>query len=78
MELKRLGFVEGQNLIVDRYSAEGVSERYDAVAREVVATNPDVIYTGGTPITRRFKAATSTMPAVTMTGDPVRSAAVIE
>jgi putative tryptophan/tyrosine transport system substrate-binding protein len=71
-ELKRLGYVEGDNLIIDRYSAEGKSERYDAVAREVVATNPDVISTGGTPLTLRFKAATSTIPVVTLTGDPIR------
>src|SRR5262245_25961779 len=46
-ELKRQGFVEGENLIVDRYSAEGRAERYEALAREVVATNPDAILTGG-------------------------------
>src|SRR5262245_32439559 len=48
-ELKRAGLVEGENVIIDRYSAEGQSDRYEAVAREVVATNPDVIVTGGTP-----------------------------
>lgn len=71
-ELKRQGFVEGENLIVDIYSAEGSAERYEPVAREVVAANPDVIYTGGTPMTLKFKAATSTIPVVTVTGDPIR------
>ncbi len=71
-ELKRLGYVEGENLILDLYSAEGRAERYEALAREVVSTNPDLIYTTGTPLTLRFKAATSTIPVVTMTGDPIR------
>jgi putative ABC transport system substrate-binding protein len=71
-ELKRLGYVEGENLIVDLYSAEGKAERYEALAREVVSTNPDLIYTTGTPLTLRFKAATSTIPVVTITGDPIR------
>lgn len=71
-ELKRLGYVEGENLIVDLYSAEGRAERYEALAREVVSTNPDLIYTTGTPLTLRFKAATSTIPVVTITGDPIR------
>src|SRR5258705_6854940 len=69
-ELKRLGYVEGENLIVERYSGEARLERYETVAHEVVDTNPDVIATIGTPMTRRFKAATSTIPIVTMTGDP--------
>jgi putative ABC transport system substrate-binding protein len=71
-ELKRLGYVEGENLIIDLYSAEGRADRYESVAREVVATNPDLIYTGGTPMTLKLKAATSTIPIVTATGDPIR------
>ena len=46
-ELKRLGYVEGMNLIVDRYSAEGKTDRYADLAREVVSTHPDLIYTTG-------------------------------
>ena len=71
-ELKRLGYTEGQNLIVERYSAEGRLDRYEALAREVVEKRPDIIVTGGTPLTLRFKAATTTVPVVTMTGDPIR------
>src|SRR6476660_7835276 len=71
-ELKRLGYIEGTNLIIDRYSAEGQTSRYGDIAREVVSTNPDLISTTGTPLTLRFKAATSTIPIVTLTGDPIR------
>lgn len=71
-ELKRVGLIEGENVIIDRYSAEGRADRYESLASEVVATNPDLIYTGGTPMTLRLKAATTTIPIVTMTGDPIR------
>jgi putative tryptophan/tyrosine transport system substrate-binding protein len=42
-ELRKLGYVEGRNLIVERYSAEGRPERYPDLAREVARTRPDVI-----------------------------------
>jgi putative ABC transport system substrate-binding protein len=32
-ELRRLGYVEGNNLVVERFSAEGRSERYADVAQ---------------------------------------------
>lgn len=35
-------------------------------------SKPDLIYTAGTPLTLRFKAATNTIPIVTITGDPIR------
>jgi putative tryptophan/tyrosine transport system substrate-binding protein len=71
-ELKRHGYVEGENLTVERYSGEGRLERYESLAREVVDSKPDLIYTAGTPLTLRFKAATNTIPIVTLTGDPLR------
>jgi putative tryptophan/tyrosine transport system substrate-binding protein len=71
-EMRRVGLIEGENIIIDSYSAEGRSDRYESLAREVVATNPDLIYTGGTPMTLVLKAATTTIPIVTMTGDPIR------
>jgi putative ABC transport system substrate-binding protein len=37
-----------------------------------VGSKPDLIYTAGTPLTLRFKAATNTIPIVTVTGDPIR------
>src|SRR5262245_6143359 len=39
-ELRRLGYVEQQNLIVKRYSGEGHQERYTELARQVVRTEP--------------------------------------
>src|SRR6266576_4885554 len=58
-ELRRLGYVEGKNLIIERYSAEGHHERYADMAREIVSRNPDLIVTGTNPVVTAFKAATS-------------------
>src|SRR5436190_18813849 len=63
-ELRRLGYVEGENLIIERYSAEGHHERYPDVIREIVTRNPDVIVTGTNPVVTAFTAATSTIPIV--------------
>jgi putative ABC transport system substrate-binding protein len=70
-ELQRLGYVEGQNLIVDRWSAEGRTERHAELAREVVASRPDVILVTSAPLTRAMRAATATIPIVASTADPV-------
>src|SRR5207237_2998625 len=48
------------------------SGRLDEIARKVVETNPDVIASPGTPMTLSLKAATTTIPIVAITGDPVR------
>ena len=49
-----MGYVEGENLNIERYSAEGHHERYADLAREIVARNPDVIVTGTNPVVRNF------------------------
>ena len=36
-ELRRLGYIEGQNLVVSRYTAEGREARFAAIAHEAVA-----------------------------------------
>ena len=53
-ELQRLGYVEGVNLIVDRWEYQ--AGRLEEIAREVVDTKPDVISCAGTPMTLRLKA----------------------
>src|SRR5882672_11408757 len=75
-ELRRLGYVEGQNLIVERYSAEGHHERYADLAREIVTRNPDLIVTGTNPVVIAFKAATSTIPIVAFMLDPLKAGLV--
>jgi putative ABC transport system substrate-binding protein len=72
-ELRRLGYVEGENLIIERYSAEGHHERYAEIAREIVTRNPDVIVTGTNPVVTAFKAATNTIPVVAFMIDPLQA-----
>jgi hypothetical protein len=59
-----LGDVEGQNLTVERYSAEGRPEGYADLAREVVSRNPDVIIAVTDAIARAVGAATGAIPIV--------------
>ena len=68
-ELKRLGFVEDENLIIDRWQFQ--PGRVEEIAREVIDKNPDVISCSGTPMALRLK-ATTTIPIVAFTGDPIR------
>jgi putative ABC transport system substrate-binding protein len=70
-ELRRLGYIEGQNLIVERYSGEGKIAHYAELASEVVRQQPDVIFANSTTMVRRLKAATSTIPIVGYVGDPL-------
>jgi putative ABC transport system substrate-binding protein len=70
-ELSRLGYIEGQNLGVERYSGEGRTERYPALARDVVGTHPDLILAVGGRLSLDFKIATTTIPIVTMIIDPI-------
>jgi putative ABC transport system substrate-binding protein len=69
-ELNRLGYVEGQNLGVDRYSGEGRA-RYAELARDVVNTHPDLIVVSGGRLSLDFKTATTTIPIVTVIIDPI-------
>jgi putative ABC transport system substrate-binding protein len=75
-ELGRAGFVEGKNLVVERYSAAGQPDRFAPLAREVVDTHPDAIYAISSFISVAFKAATTTIPIVCVTSDPVAAGLV--
>jgi ABC transporter substrate binding protein len=75
-ELRRLGYVEGQNLRVERYSAEGRTAQYADLAREVVSRRPDVILSGKNDMILFLKAATPTIPIVGISADPVAAGIV--
>jgi putative ABC transport system substrate-binding protein len=70
-ELSRLGYVEGKNLVVLRFSAEGDTARYDAMVRDVVRASPEVIFTANNPLVLRFKALEHSIPVVALMGDPL-------
>jgi putative ABC transport system substrate-binding protein len=75
-ELRRFGYVEGQNLVVERHSAEGRTDYFSQLARDVVNTHPDVIFVSSNTLVLAFKAATITVPIVATTGDPVSAGIV--
>jgi putative tryptophan/tyrosine transport system substrate-binding protein len=74
--LRRLGHVDGRDLIVERYSAEGHPERLSALAREVVSHAPELIVAGGGPVAQACAAATTTIPIVAIFSDAVRTGLV--
>jgi putative ABC transport system substrate-binding protein len=69
-ELRRLGHVEGKNLVVGRYGKEQATAGPAALAAEVLRSAPDVIYLVG-PGAPFFMRATDKIPIVTMTADPI-------
>jgi putative ABC transport system substrate-binding protein len=76
-QLRRLGYVEGQNLVIERYSGEGRAEHYPELARDVVRSNPDLILVlAGQEFALDFKAATSTIPIVGTFSSPVEMGVV--
>jgi putative ABC transport system substrate-binding protein len=76
-ELRRLGYVEGQSLLVERYSGGGQASHYADLAREVVNSKPDVVISiGSNDVTLDFKAATTTIPIVGVFGAPVEDGIV--
>ena len=70
-ELRRLGQIEGQNLKVESYGREQNTSGPEALATEIVRSNPDVILVVG-PGAVIFKKLTSRIPIVVITGDPVK------
>jgi putative tryptophan/tyrosine transport system substrate-binding protein len=70
-ELRQLGYVEGQNIAVERYSGEGRTEHYAELASEVVGRNPDLILANTSRLVLNFKVATTTIPIVGLMADPV-------
>jgi putative tryptophan/tyrosine transport system substrate-binding protein len=70
--LRELGYVEGQNLVIDYRSADGRAGRFPDLATELVRRNVDLMITRGTPAALAAKNATATIPVVmTASGDPV-------
>jgi putative ABC transport system substrate-binding protein len=71
-ELRLRGYVEGQNLVVERRNAAGRVDVLPALARELVALRPDLIVAATPPPSRAAKEATSTIPIVIIgVADPV-------
>jgi putative ABC transport system substrate-binding protein len=71
--LADLGYIVGRNLILEERYANGNPERVPGLIAELLALHVDVLLTPGSSITLDARRATSTVPIVCVTGDPVRS-----
>jgi putative ABC transport system substrate-binding protein len=75
--LRDLGYVEGQNLVLERRSAEGRFERLGEVVAELVQRQADVIVTVRNEMTLAAKRVTTTVPIVmALSEDPVAAGLV--
>ena len=75
--LRSLGYVEGQNVLIEYRWAEGKYERFPALVAELIALKVDVIVTAGTPASLAVKKASTSIPLVMVAvGDPVATGLV--
>jgi putative tryptophan/tyrosine transport system substrate-binding protein len=70
-ELRRLGFIEGQNLLVDLAGYGLTVEQFEQHAAELVKMRVDVIVAGGDAAVRAAQRATTEIPIVALTDDMV-------
>jgi putative ABC transport system substrate-binding protein len=75
--LRKLGYVEGQNILVEYRNANGDVGKLPSFAAELAALPVDAIFAVGTPAARAAIAATKTVPIVfSRIGDPVAAGLV--
>ena len=70
-ELRRLGFIDGQNLVVDAAGYGMSAERFSAHAADLVKARVDVILAGGDASVRAAQQATTSIPILALTDDMV-------
>ena len=71
--LQALGYVEHRNIAFDFRYADGKAERLPTLGAELVAQRPSVIATFGDATGLAVKAATTTIPIVSMSEDLVKA-----
>jgi putative tryptophan/tyrosine transport system substrate-binding protein len=69
--LKELGYIEGQNIVVEYRFGEGRTAPIADLVAELLQFRPDVLVALGDLTVGKVKGATATIPVVSMTGDPV-------
>src|SRR5262245_2537164 len=74
--LHTLGYIEGKNIVIEYRYAEGKLDRLPDLATELVRLGVDVIVTSTVPGVSAAKNASSTVPIVSMTADPVAAGLV--
>jgi putative ABC transport system substrate-binding protein len=72
--LRRLGWIEGNNIRIDYRLAGGGPERARTLVRELIGMGPDVILCSSNQVTEIVRQETSSIPVVfVFVGDPVGS-----
>ena len=75
--LRDLGYLDGQNIIIEHRSAEGKLERLPELAAELIQLKVDVLVALEPPVARAVQSATRTIPIVMRsTSDPVEEGLV--
>jgi putative ABC transport system substrate-binding protein len=70
--MRELGYVEGENLVIEWRFADGKAERLSNLAAELVELKVDILVVSGTPATSAAQRATTTIPIIMgTTSDPV-------
>src|SRR4030095_15538191 len=67
--LRQLGYVEGENIVIEARSAEGNRDRLPVIMAELLSLKVDIIVSAGAGVTGPAKEATSIIPIV-MSQDP--------
>jgi len=71
--LREGGYVEGQNIVIERRYADGNAALLATLAAELVRLRVDAILAGGQAAREAARKATATIPIVTLSGsDPIR------
>jgi len=77
LQMRELGYVEGNNLTIDRRWADGDGDRLPQLAQELLAARPDVVLVTTATATRALMQMTNKVPIVmTGTADPVATGLV--
>jgi putative ABC transport system substrate-binding protein len=72
--LEQLGWVEGRNIRIDYRFAGGRTDRFQPLAKELVALQPEAILAHSTPIAAALQRENRTIPIVfTNVSDPIGS-----
>ena len=74
--LARRGYAEGQNAIFEFRWGDGTAATLRMRAAELVSLNPDIILTTGHPAAVAAKQATTTIPIITTSADPLHDGLV--
>jgi putative ABC transport system substrate-binding protein len=75
-KLQTLGFLEGQNLAVNRRGYGQTVERFAEIAQDQVKAQVDAILCGGEAAARAAQRATQTIPLVVLVDDAIRAGLV--